>query len=121
MTKTMFGVSVWRTAKLEHQTRPVRRDGIAPWGTTAPNQFSILNNEIYCGIRGVTTLYLTESEIIGNKINILPTTAGATDTYNHGIYITGASGNTTIEGNTINCLKKLLMPVLSYRYCICRK
>ncbi len=89
-------------------TRPVRRDGIAPWGTTAPNQFSILNNEIYCGTRGVTTLYLTESEIIGNKINILPTTAGATDTYNHGIYITGASGNTTIEGNTINCLEKTI-------------
>ena len=89
-------------------TRPVRRDGIAPWGTTAPNQFSILNNEIYCGTRGVTTLYLTESEIIGNKINILPTTAGATDTYNHGIYITGASGNTTIEGNTINCVEKTI-------------
>ena len=53
--------------------RPVRRDGIAPWGATAPNQFSIVNNEIYCGTRGVATLYLTESEIIGNTINILPT------------------------------------------------
>ncbi|MBE0538888.1 MAG: T9SS type A sorting domain-containing protein [Ignavibacterium sp.] len=89
-------------------TRPVRRDGIAPWGATAPNQFSILNNEIYCGTRGVATLYLTESEIIGNTINLLPTTAGATDTYNHGIYITGASGNTTIQGNTINCLEKTI-------------
>ncbi|MEO8231763.1 MAG: T9SS type A sorting domain-containing protein [Ignavibacteriota bacterium] len=89
-------------------TRPVRRDGIAPWGTAAPNQFSILNNEIYCGTRGVATLFLTESEIIGNTINLLPTTAGATDTYNHGIYITGASGNTTIRENTINCLEKTI-------------
>ena len=83
---------------------------VLPLGVqSAPNQFSILNNEIYCGTRGVTTLYLTESEIIGNTINLLPTTAGATDTYNHGgIYITGASGNTTIQGNTINCLEKTI-------------
>jgi len=103
----VWGFSV-ENCQIGTPTRPVRRDGIAPWGTTAPNQFSILNNEIYCGTRGVTTLYLTESEIIGNKINILPATAGATDTYNHGIYITGASGNTTIEGNTINCLEKTI-------------
>ncbi|MCX6148905.1 MAG: T9SS type A sorting domain-containing protein [Ignavibacteriales bacterium] len=89
-------------------TRPVRRDGLAPWGTTAPNQFSFVNNEIYCGTRGVTSLYLTESEIIGNTINLLPTTAGATDSYNHGIYITGASGSIVIKENTINCLEKTI-------------
>ena len=88
--------------------RPVRRDGLAPWGNSAPNQFSFVNNEIYCGTRGVTTLYLTESEVIGNTITVLPTTAGATDTYNHGIYITGATGNNTIEGNTINCLERTI-------------
>ncbi|MBZ0199965.1 MAG: hypothetical protein K8H86_08860, partial [Ignavibacteriaceae bacterium] len=91
--------------------RPVRRDGLAPWGASAAptyNQFSIVNNEIYCGTRGIATLYLTECEIIGNTINILPTTAGATDTYNHGIYITGAVGNTTIHSNFINCLEKTL-------------
>ena len=71
-----------------------------------PNNF-ILNNEIYSGIRGVTTLYLTESEILGNKINILPTTTGGTDTYNHGIYITGAPGDSNYKGNAINCLTKL--------------
>lgn len=88
--------------------RPVRRDGLAPWGASAANQFSFVNNEIYCGTRGVTTLYLTESEIIGNTINVLPTTAGATDTYNHGIYITGATGTINIKGNTINCLEKTI-------------
>ncbi len=89
-------------------TRPVRRDGLAPWGTSAPNQFSFVNNEIYCGTRGVTTLYLTESEIIGNTINVLPTTAGATDAYNHGIYITGATDTINIKGNTVNCLEKTI-------------
>lgn len=88
--------------------KPVRRDGIAPWGSSAPNQFSLINNEIYCGTRGVATLYLIDSDIIGNKINILPTTAGATDTYNHGIYITGANGTNNIKENYINCLEKTI-------------
>ncbi|MCO6446010.1 MAG: T9SS type A sorting domain-containing protein [Ignavibacterium album] len=86
--------------------KPVRRDGIAPWGSSAPNQFRLINNEIYCGTRGVATLYLIDSDIIGNKINILPTTAAATDAYNHGIYITGANGTININENYINCLEK---------------
>ncbi len=87
--------------------RPVRRDGVAPWGGGAvANQFSIISNEIYCGTRGVATIYLTNSEIIGNTINILPTTAAATDAFNHGIYITGQVGTLDISKNTINCLEK---------------
>ncbi len=86
--------------------RPVRRDGLAPWGTSAPNQFSFVNNEIYCGTRGVATLYLENSEIIGNTINVLPTTAGNTNNYIHGIYITGNVGNLMISDNTINILEK---------------
>ncbi|MCZ7609084.1 MAG: T9SS type A sorting domain-containing protein [Ignavibacterium sp.] len=88
--------------------KPVRRDGIAPWGSTAPNQFSLINNEIYCGTRGVATLYLIDSDIIGNKIYLLPTTAGATDAYNHGIYITGANGTINIKENYVNCLEKTI-------------
>jgi hypothetical protein len=87
--------------------RPVRRDGIAPWGGGATaNQFDIVNNEVYCGTRGVATIYLTESKIVGNTFNIMPTTAVNTNNYNHGIYITGAIGNTTIHNNVINCLEK---------------
>ena len=89
--------------------RPVRRDGLAPWGGGGiANQFSLVNNEIYCGTRGVATYYLVDCEIIGNTINILPTTAGATDSYNHGIYITGHTGTLNILGNTINCLEKTI-------------
>jgi len=86
--------------------RPVRRDGLAPWGSAASTQFSFINNDIYCGTRGIATYLLTNSEIIGNRINILPTTAGATDSYNHGIYITGSVGSLNIENNVINCLEK---------------
>ncbi len=89
--------------------KPVRRDGLAPWGGGGiANQFSFVNNEIYCGTRGIATIYLVDSEIIGNTINILPTTAAATDAYNHGIYITGQTGLLNIEGNTINCLEKTI-------------
>ncbi|MBN1463869.1 MAG: hypothetical protein JW922_09390, partial [Paludibacteraceae bacterium] len=87
--------------------RPVRRDGLAPWGGSATaNQFSFVNNEIYCGTRGVATIYLTNSEIIGNTINLLPTTAGNANSYIHGMYITGAYGTTMIKDNIINCLEK---------------
>jgi hypothetical protein len=87
--------------------RPVRRDALAPWGGgSTANQFSIKNNVMYCGTRGVATIYLTNSEIIGNEINILPTTAAATDAYNHGIYITGHSGSLLIHDNIINCTEK---------------
>ena len=65
-----------------------------------------MNNEIYCGTRGVATLYLENSEIIGNTINVLPTTAGNTNNYIHGIYITGNVGNLMISDNTINILEK---------------
>lgn len=87
--------------------RPVRRDGLAPWGGGATaNQFSFVNNEINCGTRGVATIFLVDSEIIGNTINMMPTTAVNTNNYNHGLYITGATGNTLIAENTINCLEK---------------
>ncbi|MDP2303721.1 MAG: T9SS type A sorting domain-containing protein [Ignavibacteria bacterium] len=87
--------------------RPVRRDALAPWGGGATaNQFSIVNNQLYCGTRGVATIYLTNSEIIGNEINILPTTAAATDAYNHGMYITGHTGSLLIHDNVINCIEK---------------
>lgn len=88
--------------------RPIRRDGIAPWGaSTGTSQFGITNNEIYCGVRGVATYFLSNSEIIGNRINVIPTTAtGGTDAYNHGIYITGNTGTLNILENTINCLSK---------------
>lgn len=89
--------------------RPVRRDGVAPWSTSAglvPNQFSIVKNDIYCGTRGVATLWLYNSEIIGNTIYLLPTTAVNTNDYMHGLYITGASGSTIIRDNIINCLEK---------------
>jgi len=89
--------------------RPVRRDGVAPWSTSAglvPNQFKILNNEIYCGTRGVATLWLYNSDINGNTIYLLPTTAVNTNDYMHGLYITGASGITNIIDNTIYCLEK---------------
>lgn len=87
--------------------RPVRRDGLAPWGGGAiANQFSFVNNEIYCGTRGVATIYLENSEIIGNTINVLPTTAGNTNNYIHGIYITGHFGSLLINENKINILEK---------------
>src|SRR5690606_21665023 len=86
--------------------KPVRRDGLAPWGGGAvPNNFSIVNNEIYAGVRGVTTIYLVDCEIIGNTINMIPAdVTGGTDAYNHGIYITGGSGVLDISDNVINCL-----------------
>lgn len=87
--------------------RPVRRDGLAPWGSagTLPTQFSFKDNEIYAGVRGITTFYLKNSEIIGNTINLIPTgQTGGTDAYNHGIYITGAQGEINITDNIINCL-----------------
>lgn len=105
------GVTGFRVENCQIGTpeRPVRRDALAPWGgASVANSFSILNNEMYCGTRGVATIYLTNSEIIGNTIHVLPTSAGATDTYNHGIYITGHVGNLNIEGNVINCLEKTL-------------
>ncbi|MCJ7552584.1 MAG: T9SS type A sorting domain-containing protein [Ignavibacteriaceae bacterium] len=105
------GVMYFRVENCQIGTaeRPVRRDGLAPWGGGAiSNQFSFVNNEIYCGTRGVATIYLVDSEIIGNTINIMPTTAGATDSYNHGIYITGHAGILNILGNTINCLEKTI-------------
>ncbi|NCS89464.1 MAG: hypothetical protein AUK34_01995 [Ignavibacteria bacterium CG2_30_36_16] len=87
--------------------RPVRRDALAPWGGGATaNQFSFVDNELYCGTRGVATFYLVDSDIIGNTINILPTTAVNTNNYNHGIYITGNIGILNIQGNIINCLEK---------------
>lgn len=87
--------------------RPVRRDGLAPWGGSATNnQFSFVNNLIYCGTRGVATIYLENSEIIGNTINIMPTTAGNTNNYTHGIYITGHFGSLLIHNNHINILEK---------------
>ncbi len=88
--------------------RPIRRDALAPWGgSSTANNFTFLNNEIYTGVRGVATIYLEDSEISGNTINIIPTMAtGGSDAYNHGIYITGAVGNTIIHENTINCLSK---------------
>jgi hypothetical protein len=105
------GVTGFRVENCQIGTaeRPVRRDGLAPWGGGAvANQFSIVNNEIYCGTRGVATIYLTNSEIIGNTINLLPTTAAATDAFNHGIYITGHTGTLLIHENTINCLEKTI-------------
>ncbi len=98
--------------------RPIRRDGLAPWGGSGaePHQFSFIGNEIYAGIRGITTIYLANCEIIGNTINILPATAGpsgtgipptSSDAYNHGIYITGHSGTLLIEGNKINMPEKV--------------
>lgn len=87
--------------------RPVRRDGLAPWGgASTANQFSFVNNEIYCGTRGVATIYLENSEIIGNTINVLPTTAVNVNNYIHGIYITGHFGTLNISGNIINILEK---------------
>jgi hypothetical protein len=65
-----------------------------------------VNNEIYCGTRGVATIYLENSEIIGNTINVLPTTAGNTNNYIHGIYITGHFGSLLINENKINILEK---------------
>ncbi|QOJ28332.1 MAG: T9SS type A sorting domain-containing protein [Ignavibacteriales bacterium] len=104
------GVTNFRVENCQIGTpeRPVRRDALAPWGAAASggNQFSFVNNVMYAGTRGVATIYLLNSEIIGNEINILPTTAAATDAYNHGIYITGNTGSLNIEGNTINCLEK---------------
>ncbi|HSL88882.1 MAG TPA: T9SS type A sorting domain-containing protein [Ignavibacteriaceae bacterium] len=88
--------------------KPVRRDGLAPWGGGAtPNSFTFLNNEIYAGVRGITTIYLIDSEIRGNTINLIPTgLTGGTDAYNHGMYITGAQGAIDINENVINCLTK---------------
>ncbi len=87
--------------------RPVRRDGLAPWGGgSVANQFSFVNNEIYCGTRGVATIYLENSEIIGNTINVLPTSAVNTNNYAHGIYITGHFGSLLIHDNIINMLEK---------------
>jgi hypothetical protein len=87
--------------------RPVRRDALAPWGgASTANQFSFVNNEMYCGTRGVATIYLENSEIIGNTINVLPTTAGNTNNYIHGIYITGHFGTLDISNNIINILEK---------------
>lgn len=88
--------------------KPVRRDGLAPWGGGAtPNSFTFLNNEINAGVRGVATIYLIDSEIRGNTINLIPTgLTGGTDAYNHGIYITGAQGVLDINENVINCLTK---------------
>jgi len=87
--------------------RPVRRDALAPWGgSSTANQFSFVNNELYCGTRGVATIYLENSEIIGNTINVLPTTAVNTNNYIHGIYITGHFGTLNISGNSINILEK---------------
>ncbi|MBP9581285.1 MAG: T9SS type A sorting domain-containing protein [Ignavibacterium sp.] len=87
--------------------RPVRRDGLAPWGGGGiANQFSFVNNEIYCGTRGVATIYLEDSEIIGNTINVLPTTAVNTNSYIHAIYITGQVGDLMISDNIINILEK---------------
>jgi hypothetical protein len=86
--------------------RPVRRDGIATWGGDATaNNFIILNNEIYAGVRGVTTLYLKNCEIRGNTINLIPANiTGGNNVYNQGIYITGGSGTLNITENVINCL-----------------
>ena len=88
--------------------KPVRRDGLAPWGGgSTPNSFTFLNNEINAGVRGVATIYLIDSEIRGNTINLIPTgLTGGTDAYNHGIYITGAQGVLNINENVINCLTK---------------
>lgn len=88
--------------------KPVRRDGLAPWGGGAiPNSFTFINNEINAGVRGVATIYLIDSEIRGNTINLIPTgLTGGTDAYNHGIYITGAQGTLDIAENVINCLTK---------------
>ena len=105
------GVTGFRVENCQIGTpeRPVRRDALAPWGgASVTNQFSFINNELNCGTRGVATIYLENSEIIGNTINVLPTTAGATDSYNHGIYITGHVGTLNIEGNKINCIEKTL-------------
>lgn len=103
------GVTGFRVENCQIGTadRPIRRDGLAPWGgSSTANQFSFVNNEIYCGTRGVATIYLVDSEIIGNTFNLKPTTAGNTNNYNHGIYITGATGSTIIHNNYINCLEK---------------
>jgi len=96
--------------------KPIRRDGLAPWGGGATaNEFSFIGNEIYAGIRGITTIYLDNTEIIGNTINMMPATAGhsgtgvpptSSDGYNHGMYITGCSGGLIIEGNVVNMLEK---------------
>jgi hypothetical protein len=88
--------------------RPVRRDGLAPWGSTGTpkSQFSFINNDIFAGTRGITTLWFSESEIIGNTINLLPTTAGNTYIYMHGIYLTGESGVSYVRDNVVNCLEK---------------
>jgi hypothetical protein len=88
--------------------KPVRRHGLAPWGGGAiPNSFTFLNNEIYAGVIGVATIYLIDSEIRGNTINLIPTgLTGGTDALNHGIYITGAQGVLDINENVINCLTK---------------
>lgn len=88
--------------------KPVRRDGLAPWGGGAtPNSFTFLNNEINAGVRGITTIFLIDSEIRGNTINLIPTgLTGGTDAFNHGIYITGAQGGLDINENVINCLTK---------------
>jgi len=104
--------SVWgfrvENCQIGTPDRPVRRDGLAPWGGGAtPNNFTFLNNEIYAGVRGITTIYLQDCEIRWNTINMIPTSAtGGTDAYNHGIYITGAQGVMNINDNTINCLSK---------------
>ncbi|PIS27307.1 MAG: hypothetical protein COT43_11180 [Candidatus Marinimicrobia bacterium CG08_land_8_20_14_0_20_45_22] len=86
--------------------RPVRRDGIAPWGSSLGNQFNIVNNEIYCATRGVATLMLINSEIRGNIIKVLPTTGANGNDYVHGVYITGAIGHTIIRENVILCQEK---------------
>nr|MBC8491613.1 T9SS type A sorting domain-containing protein [Candidatus Neomarinimicrobiota bacterium] len=85
---------------------PVWRDGVAVWGSSsAPTQGIVLNNEIYAGCRGITTYVVNDCNFSGNTIHMLPTTSATTYSYVHGIYLTGASGPTTIHGNTINCLE----------------
>lgn len=85
---------------------PVWRDGVAVWGSsTGPTQGIVLNNDIYAGCRGIATYVVNDCDFSGNTICMLPTTSATTYSYVHGIYLTGASGPTTIHNNTISCLE----------------
>ena len=85
---------------------PVWRDGVAVWGSNSgPTQGIVLDNEIYAGCRGITTYVVNDCNFSGNVINMMPTTSSTTYNYVHGIYLTGASGPTTIHNNVINCLE----------------
>ena len=85
---------------------PVYRDGVAVWGTSsAPTQGIVTNNDIYAGARGIATYVVNDCIFNNNNITMLPATSGTAYAYNHGIYVTGASGPTEVKNNVITCVE----------------